>query len=353
MRKSTLSVAPASPLSSTGVVSSSSPLAAGATVTANNGVLPLARPPTSSSSSSSRLPSSLNINGRAGTFTSTNGDSNNNSSLRRAPTLTVFTATNTSPSSIANGGSTPTSSIRPKTPTAIPPPSTPDVAAAVAVAGRQSKDSSAGRRRTGNGRRTTNNNNTNTITTNGQRIRPPPLVGSPSLLPSTASPLGSRTSSGVNSGASSPLPHLTLASATLPVMVAAAGMVRVRRDQHVLMEQKGEPLRINALPPLTSFTATPSSSTSSSATSTSSMNDTLAERYRATMVLAIVGDAMGYKNGDWEFCKSGTIIHEQMITITRNRSGLPSDIDIDLKWRASDDTIMHLATARAVIAAGK
>jgi hypothetical protein len=30
------------------------------------------------------------------------------------------------------------------------------------------------------------------------------------------------------------------------------------------------------------------------------------------MVLAAVGDAMGYKNGDWEFNTSSKIIHQQM-----------------------------------------
>jgi len=31
----------------------------------------------------------------------------------------------------------------------------------------------------------------------------------------------------------------------------------------------------------------------------------LVERYRATMVLAGVGDAMGYRNGAWEFTFDG------------------------------------------------
>ena len=32
----------------------------------------------------------------------------------------------------------------------------------------------------------------------------------------------------------------------------------------------------------------------------------LEERYRASMVLAGVGDAMGYRNGAWEFTFDGT-----------------------------------------------
>jgi len=39
------------------------------------------------------------------------------------------------------------------------------------------------------------------------------------------------------------------------------------------------------------------------------MDVTLKERYEASMVLSGVGDAIGYRNGDWEFCKSGATIH--------------------------------------------
>jgi len=36
------------------------------------------------------------------------------------------------------------------------------------------------------------------------------------------------------------------------------------------------------------------------------------KRYIACMVLAGVGDAMGYKCGTWEFCTAGRMIHEEM-----------------------------------------
>ena len=36
------------------------------------------------------------------------------------------------------------------------------------------------------------------------------------------------------------------------------------------------------------------------------------ERYEASMVLHGVSDAMGYKNGEWEFNFSGVDIHEQL-----------------------------------------
>lgn len=36
------------------------------------------------------------------------------------------------------------------------------------------------------------------------------------------------------------------------------------------------------------------------------------ERYEAAMLLSGVGDALGYKNGSWEFCHSGRCIHEEL-----------------------------------------
>ncbi|CAI8044507.1 [Protein ADP-ribosylarginine] hydrolase [Geodia barretti] len=47
------------------------------------------------------------------------------------------------------------------------------------------------------------------------------------------------------------------------------------------------------------------------------------QRYEACMVLSGVGDALGYKNASWEFCRSD--------------------------WRVSDDTVMHIATAEALL----
>ena len=37
----------------------------------------------------------------------------------------------------------------------------------------------------------------------------------------------------------------------------------------------------------------------------------LTERYVASMVLSGVGDAMGFKSGEWEFENDGEFIHEQ------------------------------------------
>uniref|UniRef100_A0A8C6UM66 ADP-ribosylarginine hydrolase n=1 Tax=Neogobius melanostomus TaxID=47308 RepID=A0A8C6UM66_9GOBI len=57
------------------------------------------------------------------------------------------------------------------------------------------------------------------------------------------------------------------------------------------------------------------------------------ENYKAAMLLSGVGDALGYKHGDWEFNFSGPDIHKVSAT-------LPD-------WPLSDDTILHLATAEA------
>ena len=63
------------------------------------------------------------------------------------------------------------------------------------------------------------------------------------------------------------------------------------------------------------------------------------------MVLAGVGDALGYKNGEWEFCRSGVRIHEEL----RQLGGLDKIVVDPRKWMISDDTVMHIATAEALI----
>ncbi|XP_045166975.2 ADP-ribosylhydrolase ARH1-like [Mercenaria mercenaria] len=72
---------------------------------------------------------------------------------------------------------------------------------------------------------------------------------------------------------------------------------------------------------------------------------TLQERYEAAMVLSGVGDALGYKNGIWEFCHYGEEIHEEL----EDLGGL-NKIKVSLPdWKVSDDTVMHMATAEALI----
>ncbi|XP_052102495.1 ADP-ribosylhydrolase ARH1-like [Mytilus californianus] len=73
------------------------------------------------------------------------------------------------------------------------------------------------------------------------------------------------------------------------------------------------------------------------------MADPILERYVAAMVLSGVGDAMGYKNGSWEFCQSGIDIHQEA-----EKLGGIENLKIELpNWMVSDDTVLHLATAEA------
>mmetsp|Transcript_15854 Transcript_15854/g.22076 ORF Transcript_15854/g.22076 Transcript_15854/m.22076 type:complete len:425 (-) Transcript_15854:662-1936(-) len=75
---------------------------------------------------------------------------------------------------------------------------------------------------------------------------------------------------------------------------------------------------------------------------------TLKARYQACMVLSAVGDAMGYHGAVWEFCKNGEDIHQDMLRITEGQ-GIKALHLKGFEWRVSDDTVMHLATAEALI----
>ena len=41
-------------------------------------------------------------------------------------------------------------------------------------------------------------------------------------------------------------------------------------------------------------------------------------KYRAVMLLAATGDAIGYRKGAWEFCYDGEFIYRDMMSITKN-----------------------------------
>ena len=65
------------------------------------------------------------------------------------------------------------------------------------------------------------------------------------------------------------------------------------------------------------------------------------------MVLAGVGDAMGYK---WEFEFSGEEIHKEVIAKSKGRGVLGLKIALP-GWIVSDDTVMMIATAEGLVAA--
>eukprot|EP01136_Pigoraptor_vietnamica_P024538 Opistho-1_new@77683 len=69
------------------------------------------------------------------------------------------------------------------------------------------------------------------------------------------------------------------------------------------------------------------------------------ERYVACMVLGAAGDAIGYKNGKWEFTKDGRTIHKQCEALGGVRNLRPEKEN----FRVSDDTVMSLASAEAML----
>jgi ADP-ribosylarginine hydrolase len=71
-------------------------------------------------------------------------------------------------------------------------------------------------------------------------------------------------------------------------------------------------------------------------------------RFEACMLLAAVGDAIGYKRGSWEFNQDGPAIHKEMLKITEGKGVLKLEIN-KRNFPYSDDTVMHLATARGIL----
>lgn len=69
------------------------------------------------------------------------------------------------------------------------------------------------------------------------------------------------------------------------------------------------------------------------------------ELYRSAMVLGGVGDALGYKNTRWENCPSGVVILSELKALG-GLEGITLSVD---DWPVSDDTVMHIVTAQALV----
>ncbi|CAH2223449.1 ADP-ribosylarginine hydrolase 1 isoform X1 [Pelobates cultripes] len=69
------------------------------------------------------------------------------------------------------------------------------------------------------------------------------------------------------------------------------------------------------------------------------------EKFKAAMLLAGVGDSLGYKKFSWEICSSGVKIQEEL----KQLGGLENLVLSADKWPVSDNTLMHMATARALV----
>ena len=68
------------------------------------------------------------------------------------------------------------------------------------------------------------------------------------------------------------------------------------------------------------------------------------EKFQAAMLLGSVGDALGYRNARKENSAAGAKLQEEL----RQLGGLDYLALSPEKWPVSDNTIMHLATARAL-----
>lgn len=94
---------------------------------------------------------------------------------------------------------------------------------------------------------------------------------------------------------------------------------------------------------------------------------TMAERYEACMVLHAVGDAMGYRNGEWEFNVRGYVdkaidnldyMFALLIFVKYSGPDIHKHLEklggVDAltlntaQWRVSDDTVLNLAIAEYV-----
>ncbi|XP_045211938.1 ADP-ribosylhydrolase ARH1-like [Mercenaria mercenaria] len=67
------------------------------------------------------------------------------------------------------------------------------------------------------------------------------------------------------------------------------------------------------------------------------------ERYKAAMVLSVVGDSLGYRNGQWLECTSGRQIYEELMEQSLDEINIKPP-----EWRTSACTIMHNSTSMSL-----
>lgn len=73
-------------------------------------------------------------------------------------------------------------------------------------------------------------------------------------------------------------------------------------------------------------------------------------KYIATFMLHALGDTIGFKNGDWEFNYNKDSTLDTITEYVFEFIDLGGVNGIDLKdWRISDDTILHIAIANAIL----
>ena len=74
------------------------------------------------------------------------------------------------------------------------------------------------------------------------------------------------------------------------------------------------------------------------------------DKYIACFILGAIGDTIGFKNGDWEFnynFDTDYYFTNQIIFEFINLGGI-NKLDIK-KWNVSDDTLLHMATGKALL----
>ncbi len=75
------------------------------------------------------------------------------------------------------------------------------------------------------------------------------------------------------------------------------------------------------------------------------------ENYKAIMLLHALGDTIGFKNGEWEFnFFNHDLSYKTTLEIVFQFISLGGISSIDLKdWNVSDDTLIHIATAKTLL----